>query len=306
MDRLRSRITEPHNQLTSQIQLLRRLHTTCEVLRRIIRFLTFSDKLREQIANGPKDITNAAKSLKELDETMRDFDFSGINVLEANTRFLKRARADVEKQSFLMLERGLESKNHSQVQTSIQVFFNLGQMGENVDKMRENMLKKIRATLKTALDVNSLTESDASSKKGPGRALMPTTGQTAQFRSNLWTAYEKLMEQILEVCTKWHTLYKVLSNKRDAVSYVCFLDEYLKGKDVGNLFDLVWRPITDLLKSDFNQAVKDSPFIRQALEIDYPKLVRLHGDLWKKVEHLKNELRIKIEKVTEEVSSIIL
>lgn len=35
---------------------------------------------------------------------------------------------------------------------------------------------------------------------GPGRAAMPTPGNTAAFRAALWTNLEKLMDQICAAC----------------------------------------------------------------------------------------------------------
>lgn len=35
---------------------------------------------------------------------------------------------------------------------------------------------------------------------GPGRAAMPTPGNTAAFRAALWTNMEKLMDQICAAC----------------------------------------------------------------------------------------------------------
>lgn len=38
-------------------------------------------------------------------------------------------------------------------------------------------------------------------------------------------------------------------------------------------------------------AFPDSTFIRQYLEVDYPKLIRLYGDLWRRLEGISTEMR---------------
>lgn len=43
----------------------------------------------------------------------------------------------------------------------------------------------------------------------PGKAIIPTMGQSVQFRSNLWLGLEKLMETITTVCMNAYQLHKV-------------------------------------------------------------------------------------------------
>lgn len=102
----------------------------------------------------------------------------------------------------------------------------------------------------------------------PGRAVLPTPGNTAAFRAALWTNLEKLMDQICAACrqvpettgctaralnntlktiaetvSRTHELsvkfsllhifqvqhlQKVLMKKRDPVTHVCFIDEIIK------------------------------------------------------------------------------
>lgn len=83
----------------------------------------------------------------------------------------------------------------------------------------------------------------------PGRAVLPTPGNTAAFRAALWTNLEKLMDQIcaacrqvrrlsrrwkpdvarlIGVCFQVQHLQKVLMKKRDPVTHVCFIDDVFK------------------------------------------------------------------------------
>ena len=66
VERVRSRVVEPYKSLEKNTLVLGRLQATCELLRRVIRYLTLSKKLQDQLSNGPRDITKAANSLSEL------------------------------------------------------------------------------------------------------------------------------------------------------------------------------------------------------------------------------------------------
>ena len=66
MERLKSRINEPHNKLQTQTLMLSRLQLSCELLRRIIRILSLSKRLQTQMQAGSKEITKTAQTLSEL------------------------------------------------------------------------------------------------------------------------------------------------------------------------------------------------------------------------------------------------
>lgn len=46
----------------------------------------------------------------------------------------------------------------------------------------------------------------------PGRAVMPTPGNTATFRAALWTSLEKMMDQICAACSQVEQQRKEISN----------------------------------------------------------------------------------------------
>ncbi|RXG60114.1 Conserved oligomeric Golgi complex subunit 5 [Armadillidium vulgare] len=292
VERLRARVVEPYNQISQQTLILGRLQSACELLRRIIRCLSLSQRLQEQVANGPKDITKAALSLRELDDISKSMDLSGITILEKDQRMIRQARSDIEKQATLMLDKGMEMQNQSQVGTALQVFYNLGMLHSSVEKVLDNLIKHLNKSVTSALDVNYLTQLTQNTKKGgaPGKAVMPTIGQSAQFRANLWAGLEKLMDDIYHICMKTSHLHKVLAKKKDSNTHVCFLEEIYK-QSTSDLFTRVWKNVTLILSEEFARAANESNFIRQALEVDYPKLVRLYGDLWKKLEVISSDIR---------------
>ncbi|XP_047499735.1 conserved oligomeric Golgi complex subunit 5-like [Penaeus chinensis] len=291
VERLRVRVVDPYQRVEKHTLILGRLQATCELLRRVIRCLMLSQRLQQQLANGPRDITKAASSLSELDHLGRDVDLTGLEVLERDQRLVRQARSDVEKQAVAMMDRGMEAQNQTQVATALQVFHNLGILVPSVEKVLESLITRLNNSVSLSLDVNALTQMNQDTRKaGPGKAIMPAPGQSAQFRASLWSNLEKLMDDIYHVCVQTSHLHKVLAKKRDPVTHVCFLDEVQRHSN-SDLFTRVWRNITRILTEEFAKAAQDSPFIRQALEVDYPKLVRLYGDLWRRLEGISMEMR---------------
>ncbi|KAK7476321.1 hypothetical protein BaRGS_00032439 [Batillaria attramentaria] len=287
MDRIRAKVAEPYTKILARTTQLRHLHETCDLLRRIIRIMYLTKRLRTQLQGGAREITKAAQSLNELDYVCEGVDLSGVEVIEADRRFIKQAHKDVELQAQKMLEQGMETQNQTQVATSLQVFHNLGVLATVVDRVVNSCYDALHRSVRSCLDVTALSQQQSfgTAKGGPGRAAMPAPGNTAAMRACLWTNMEKLMDSIYSACSQIQHLQKVLAKKRDPVTHVCFIDELAKHRQGSvNIIQEFWENITRMLTREFKDASESSSFLKQAFEGEYPKLLRLYSDLWRRLQ----------------------
>ncbi|KAG7455953.1 hypothetical protein MATL_G00246540 [Megalops atlanticus] len=282
VDRIRTKIVDPYNKILARTAQLARLQVACDLLRRIIRILYLSKRLQGQLQGGSREVTKAAQSLSELDYLSQGVDLSGIDVIENDLLFISRARLEVENQAKRLLEQGMEIQNPTQVGTALQVFYNLGTLKETISNVVDGYRATIQENVASALDIKVLTQ-PGSTRGGPGRAVMPTPGNTAAFRATLWTNLEKLMDQICAACGQVQHLQKVLTKKRDPVTHVCFIDEILKDGQADILYTF-WNSVTQILSVEFQKATSASSFLKQTLEGEYPKLLRLYNELWKRLQ----------------------
>ncbi|XP_077194284.1 conserved oligomeric Golgi complex subunit 5 [Paroedura picta] len=291
VDRIRTKIIDPYNKIVSRTAQLARLQAACDLLRRIIRILYLSKRLQGQLQGGSREITKAAQSLNELDYLSQGIDLSGIEVIENDLLFIARARLEVENQAKRLLEQGIETQNPTQVGTALQVFYNLGTLKDTITNVVDGYCVSLEENINNALDIKVLTQpSQAMVRGGPGRATMPTPGNMAAFRAALWTNMEKLMDQICAACGQVQHLQKVLSKKRDPVTHVCFIDELAKDGQSDILYTF-WTAVTRTLASQFLTATDSSMFLKQALEGEYPKLLRLYNDLWKRLQQYSENIQ---------------
>ena len=82
----------------------------------------------------------------------------------------------------------------------MQVFYNLGLLVSTVNEVFGKVKEKLASCVQEALDHNTLSQAAHSSAGGPGRAAMPTPGNTAAWRATLWTRMEQLMDSIFSAC----------------------------------------------------------------------------------------------------------
>uniref|UniRef100_A0A4W6EY03 Conserved oligomeric Golgi complex subunit 5 n=1 Tax=Lates calcarifer TaxID=8187 RepID=A0A4W6EY03_LATCA len=289
VDRIRTKIVDPYNKIVARITQLARLQVACDLLRRIIRILYLSKRLQGQLQGGSREITKAAQSLNELDYLSQGVDLSGIEVIENDLLLISRARLEVENQAKRLLEQGMEIQNPTQVGTALQVFYNLGSLRETIGSVVGGYRTTIQDNITSALDIKGLTQ-PTNPRGAPGRAVLPTPGNTAAFRAALWTNLEKLMDQICAACRQVQHLQKVLMKKRDPVSHVCFIDEISKDGQPDILYNF-WTDVTNTLSEEFHRATEASFFLKQAFEGEYPKLLRLYNELWRRLQQYSTSLQ---------------
>ncbi|KAG7235839.1 hypothetical protein INR49_002164 [Caranx melampygus] len=216
-------------------------------------------------------------------------DLSGIEVIENDLLLISRARLEVENQAKRLLEQGMEIQNPTQVGTALQVFYNLGTLRETIGSVVGGYRTAIQDNITSALDIKGLTQ-PANPRGAPGRAVLPTPGNTAAFRAALWTNLEKLMDQICAACRQVQHLQKVLTKKRDPVTHVCFIDEISKDGQPDILYTF-WTDVTSTLSEEFHRATEASSFLKQAFEGEYPKLLRLYNELWRRLQQYSASLQ---------------
>uniref|UniRef100_A0A674AY20 Conserved oligomeric Golgi complex subunit 5 n=1 Tax=Salmo trutta TaxID=8032 RepID=A0A674AY20_SALTR len=275
VDRIRTKIVDPYNKIVARTAQLARLQVACDLLRRIIRILYLSKRLQGQLQGGSREITKAAQSLNELDYLSQGVDLSGIDVIENDLLLISRARLEVENQAKRLLEQGMEIQNPTQVGTALQVFYNLGSLRETISGVVEGYRTTIQDNVTTALDIKGLTQ-PTGNRGAPGRAAMPTPGNTAAFRAALWTNLEKLMDQICAACGQVQHLQKVLTKKRDPVTHVCFISPCV---------------LAPGLSSAHSSTTSIPLLLAQALEGEYPKLLRLYNDLWRRLQQYSSSIQ---------------
>ncbi|KAI2547374.1 conserved oligomeric Golgi complex subunit 5 isoform 2 [Homo sapiens] len=291
VDRIKAKIVEPYNKIVARTAQLARLQVACDLLRRIIRILNLSKRLQGQLQGGSREITKAAQSLNELDYLSQGIDLSGIEVIENDLLFIARARLEVENQAKRLLEQGLETQNPTQVGTALQVFYNLGTLKDTITSVVDGYCATLEENINSALDIKVLTQpSQSAVRGGPGRSTMPTPGNTAALRASFWTNMEKLMDHIYAVCGQVQHLQKVLAKKRDPVSHICFIEEIVKDGQP-EIFYTFWNSVTQALSSQFHMATNSSMFLKQAFEGEYPKLLRLYNDLWKRLQQYSQHIQ---------------
>ncbi|EZA54454.1 conserved oligomeric Golgi complex subunit 5 [Ooceraea biroi] len=281
VERLRGKIVDPFNRIEMQTIVLARLHETSDLLRRVARMQHLSKRLNSQmnsINQGP-DIVKAANSLHELEQLMADTDLNGLDVIADDQQAVKAQRATVQRIATHTLTQGLQAMDRTKVSTAVQVFQNLGIIKEAVDTTIESTLAEIEKISRESLDVSLAMNQDFGKRGAPGRAAIPSPGSSGNLRVRIWENLERLFQDTLYTqCLQIELLQRIL------------LEHHTKGfQDLSEKF---WDKVNVLLAKVLIERAQGSSFVKQALEGEYPKVLRIFLDLSKRLKERSHNIGI--------------
>ena len=101
-------------------------------------------------------------------------------------------------------------------------------------------------------------------------------------RTQLWTNIESCLDVIHTRICRMIQLQKVLCKKKDqsGLAFSDWLAREWAGDSRSQIVDHVWKEVMKVVKATFKAGAADSPVTKQAMEAEYPKLVRIFNDLW--------------------------
>lgn len=147
----------------------------------------------------------------------------------------------------------MQHQDQTKIGTALQVFYSLGILNQKLLECLKASERSFRKTCQDLLDTTNLTLLSTSSSSAalhtsasssafltssgtsgggaggatqyPGRSTMPGLGMTGQFRAQLWSNVEKLMDAMYDACSQTLQLQIILEKKKDLVSNLLYLDE---------------------------------------------------------------------------------
>lgn len=284
---VRQKIADPYNEIQTQCLILTRLHETSNLLSCIIQVQKLAKNVTKQ------DMLVASTMIKEVDEFCQDVDLSDIHIIENDRRIVETERRKVLSTAKSSLMEALDNENETQAAISIQVFLNLNVLEEEVQNLKDLAFAAVQEGAESALDIKYLINQSADQEKvpkfrssGPGRV----TGNTfpgvnvAAFRTKLWSNWNNLLETVVyPKCAQMYMLLLAITKQSQSALIPENYGAKISNIDVADEF---WNQISEILSKNLVSAAEASSFIKQALEYEYPKLLRLYTDLIKKLQKL--------------------
>ncbi|KAJ4729021.1 conserved oligomeric Golgi complex subunit 5 [Melia azedarach] len=285
--RVRSELSDPYKSIKSKTVQLSNLHLTTELLQHTIRALRLSKKLRDLIAASEAepeklDLTKAAQLHCEIITMCKEYDLTGIDVIEEELFWVKEVGEKLRNEAMKVLEGGMEGLNQAQVGTGLQVFYNLGELKVTVDHLVNKYKNMGVKSVNMALDMKAISGGSGFGPGGIRGSGTPQIGGGAKAREGLWQRMGICMDQLHSIVVAvWH-LQRVLSKKRDPFTHVLLLDEVIQEGDP-MLTDRVWEGHVKAFANQMKSAFTASSFVKEIFTMGYPKLLSMIENLLERI-----------------------
>lgn len=293
IQRVRSEIAEPYQDIKAKTYQLFALHNTMELLRSVIKALRQMKRLKEVMGSEATrlDLAKAAQLYSEVETLRKEGDLSGVEVIDAEIPWFTEAGNKIKSEAMKVLENGMEALNQAEVGSALQVYYNMGELKSTVEGMVNKYKTQAIKCISVALDMKAISVS-AGSSLGPGgvqRSGTPQLGGSSKARESLWQRMGPCIDQLhVIVVAVWH-LQRVLSKKRDPISHVGFLDEVLQSGDQ-LLTERVWEGLVKAFTTQMRSSFTASSFIKETFVSGYPKLLSMIMNL---LERLTRDTEVK-------------
>ncbi|CAG8566458.1 1120_t:CDS:10 [Diversispora eburnea] len=284
LERLKTKIHAPYTQIKNYTLQLERYQTASDLLRNIVRFFHLARLLEGQLSEINNEdekaieYVKAAPILGELEILLKEVDFEGIELVQAQIPEIQKSKDKITVETFQLLQKGIDCQNEADIILCIQIFKELHEIGESILKYVDDIYEKLLEQIKDVVDVNLLQKEVKDSGVIPMKGIRrlgtePSTGASSVWTSTLWKRMEILMNEICESYPMTGLSYL----EDDSILDTEFLQHY-------------WKLLSQNFGRELKEATKGNTFMQQTLINGYPKLIRLFRDFFTKLEehgHLK-------------------
>ncbi|CAH8457865.1 unnamed protein product [Schistosoma turkestanicum] len=235
LSKVRKKVGDPYETLSTNVTHFKNLHTTCAVLRNISRIAT----LMKRIQGRSKDLCQCAVYMNELDFLFNNMEWEGIHVLESYNRTLAQVRESMVSQAWSLINSSYELSDQTQLATGLQVFYHLNMLMDVIHELVTKWKSEFDSVLSSSVDINSLTQRMRTRQQiqqggtGPGRAsLSAVGGQAAAFHVTVWTSLDGTIDKMEQLISRSRLLGLTLMKQREThidvcMTSICRLDQYV-------------------------------------------------------------------------------
>ncbi|KRX07451.1 hypothetical protein PPERSA_11000 [Pseudocohnilembus persalinus] len=291
-----SQFTQQYELLQKKIPLLKNSYSAIFLTQNSIKFVQHFKILKTLVSSKFEvlDFVKTSQILNEISKLCKAVDFSGLQFFEQSKDFLRQAREATIQKTEKKFDQALQTKNQIEISNSIQIFYNLGILAETLQSRANNYLKNTRQIWKNALTKNY------------------NQSNIIQTMSN--TLKENIKEMHNNSLQIW-LLNQSIKTSRDPKTLESY-EEFLKGKNLLNIFDLFWNKQCQILQQSIINLKESKQKLSQnwaCLLLIYPKLEffllnfvnNLHEQILSFPDHLQSyDITAIKEKMLNTISSV--
>ncbi|KAN0019547.1 hypothetical protein ACTFIU_002762 [Dictyostelium citrinum] len=319
IQRMKNDISEPYNKVKSHIGQLKRVQDSCELLRKVIRYIQLVKKLKNHLQAGSRDLSKSAQCINEINLLKKDSDLTGINIIDSQVLWIKTCSDQIITISSTLLYQGMENQNQTDVANSLQVFHNMAILNEKVFSVVNSTTDKVIKNIKALLNVNKLiadlpkttiTNNIANNSNITNNNIINNNNNnnnniiSTSTDKSIWLKFESLIDTLYSSLIQILHLQRILLKIKDPVTHKSLMEvllikqHQLQQNQQGGatntntqpiliemISTLFWKSILKVLENNLLVAAKSSNIIENTFIREYPKVSKFFLDFIKKLQN---------------------
>ncbi|KAN0038698.1 hypothetical protein ACTA71_000884 [Dictyostelium dimigraforme] len=316
IQRMKNDISGPYNKVKSHIGQLKRVQDSCELLRKVIRYIQLVKKLKNHLQAGSRDLSKSAQCINEINLLKKDSDLTGINIIDSQVLWIKTCSDQIITISSTLLYQGMENQNQTDVANSLQVFHNMAILNEKVYSVVNLTTEKVIKNIKALLNVNKLiadlpktTIANSIANNNNNNITNNTINNnniiSTSTDKSIWLKFESLIDTLYSSLIQILHLQRVLLKIKDPITHKSLMEVLLIKQHqlqqqpqqqqggtantqpilIEMISTLFWKSILKVLENNLLVAAKSSNIIENTFIREYPKVSKFFLDFIKKLQN---------------------
>ncbi|XP_027204891.2 conserved oligomeric Golgi complex subunit 5 four way stop [Dermatophagoides pteronyssinus] len=283
LELMRNRFEAPHQQLSHEIILLSRLQKTCDLLRKMLRIMHLMERIEESDLDNTKneqpiflkEIVKLSQYINEIDGIIQSDQENllfKLNCISKDLQKFQLIKTKLITEVDLLLKNGLETLDHNNISTAMQVYHNLRSLDRIVNDLIDNKCRLIEQSLTKLFDDMSLKEV---------KLTIPSPRQNNIMKTNIRNNCKFNLENLFNHFHQLSIMIKILKKRRDNQTQTLLIEFVDNRNEL--LIIKFWNEIIRMFSSTFDKLFQSSPAIKKLIESDYSNILSLFLDYSKRI-----------------------
>eukprot|EP01138_Halocafeteria_seosinensis_P001724 gb/GECG01001767.1/.p1 GENE.gb/GECG01001767.1/~~gb/GECG01001767.1/.p1 ORF type:complete len:1075 (+),score=154.15 gb/GECG01001767.1/:1-3225(+) len=258
IERIKTQISTPYEELQGKSKSLRRVLQCTAVLRKTLALQQVTKRLLSQVSSPQsmkkatgatlesekvqeqintwlgRDLVRAVPSLREAEDLLMDISLSRVEAVEEQRPIVKRVGRLIRTRLSQVAQESAQSLNQAELGAAMQAAHDLGDLPEVVEHILENCADSLFTSTLAIFHCAAIDRKDGENfsieelhRRNEDVATEPTDQQRDIWYERIWKQAERFSQKLFRVSVQIWSLQRVLGRKRDPYSQKSLLHHLL-------------------------------------------------------------------------------
>ncbi|OQV17242.1 Conserved oligomeric Golgi complex subunit 5 [Hypsibius exemplaris] len=270
-----------HDEYSTRLEAFARAKKAMDLLRKANRISQAAKRLRACMTDDSADFGKAAVVVTEIGSLFQDYDLQSVTFVETDLKFVADTVASLPNRIVESLSEAVSTQDLGKIGFAVDACLVFGNVEDVLAGVAKKFFSTVQTLIETGLDHQQLVQSDASrpttssAKNYPGRTTLPSVQNSPALRTAFWGKLDVVFDAIYQHQIRIELLESVYLGRYEQYAlYSVDAPDVVDGRISRDFF----RRVVETLVGGLNRCGKESTFLQQILENEFPRLLKMVKD----------------------------